>query len=183
MTVHSTGRTRCANLLNVMTLTTDLLHPADDVVGGPERHLWRQFERHFFTDEPQRLTGKPSRLLHHPGRQPLQRLDGADVSKHLHVRRTYKQVRVEPRTSALNMMLPAGAARALADIDRYLAAPAPGLWQSCCCARCCTLADMDRNAAAVDGTDRQTDTRTDGRTVGHPTVAQIAACYAGSINT
>jgi len=59
-----------------------------------------------------------------------------------------EQIRVEPRTSALNMTLPAAAARAPADIDQLaLAVP---------------VADTDRKATAVGGTDRQTD--------GHPTV-------------
>ena len=49
----------------------------------PERHLWRQFQRHFFADETQRLTGKASRLLDDPGRQTFQRLDSTDVLKYL----------------------------------------------------------------------------------------------------
>jgi len=53
------------------------------------------------------------------------------------------------RTSALNMTLPAAAARAPAAVDRYLL-PAPKLQQ----------------ATDVDRRDRQTDGRTDG----HPTV-------------
>jgi len=58
------------------------------------------------------------------------------------------------------MTLPAAAARAPAASDLYLL-PAPGLRQSRRCALT-PAADMDRKAAAIDGTD--------GRTDGHPTV-------------
>jgi len=73
-----------------------------------------------------------------------------------------EQVYVEPRTSAPNMTLPATAARASADVDRYLVpALPPVLWlrQSCCC-------DLARAAGMIstEQTDRQTDGRTDTRT-------------------
>ena len=70
-----------------------------------------------------------------------------------------EQVCVEPRTSALNMTLPAAAARAPADINPYLAAAAPAQRQSCCCTLA-QAADVDRKAAAIDGTDRRTDGQT-----------------------
>jgi len=68
-----------------------------------------------------------------------------------------------------------GACRSPADrpIFRYLAAPVPGMRQSCGC----TLApasDMDRKAAAID--------RTDGRTDIRPLHRPYTAYHAGSIN-
>jgi len=61
-----------------------LMQPADDILRRPQWHLWRQLQRDFFADEPQRLTGKPSRLLYDARRQTFQRFDSANVLKHLH---------------------------------------------------------------------------------------------------
>ena len=57
-----------------------------------------------------------------------------------------KQICVESRTSALNMTLPAAAARAPAAVDRYLL-PTPSR--------------RVRQAADVDQRDKQTDRQTD----------------------
>ena len=74
------------------------------------------------------------------------------------------------------MTLPAGAARASADIDRYLV-PAPGLQQSRYCALA-PAADIDREEVAID----ETDGRKDGRTDIRPLHRSFTAYYAGSEN-
>ena len=77
------------------------------------------------------------------------------------VKRSYEtRSRVEPRTSALNMTLPAAAARASAAIDRYLL-HAPEL-SSKPAARCCCCRSMG-----------QTDGRTDTRPLHSPCSASI----------
>ena len=76
---------------------------------------------------------------------------------------------VEPRTSALNITLPAAAARALAAIERQ---PVSNVGS------CRSLPAACAQAADVDRRDRQTDRRTDTRPLHRPCNAK----FAGSVN-
>ena len=78
----------------------------------------------------------------------------------------YQQVCVEPRTSALNMTLPAHR-RCSSGACRYLAASV----------QTPAVADMDRKAVTIDGTDR----RTNGQRI--PDRYLYPAPYAGSVNS
>ena len=60
-----------------------------------------------------------------------------------------KEVGVEPRTSALNMTLPAAAARALAAIDRYLL-QAPELSSKPAARRCCCRSTGQTDGRTLD---------------------------------